>query len=53
VQRCLVAVQVFDEGFDAALILEAVFLAGALVAQPMRTPEFRNDSSRNRLARTS
>ena len=54
VDRRLVAVQVLDEGADAALVLEHVSrLSSRSSISSMRTPEFRNDSSRRRLARMS
>jgi hypothetical protein len=51
VDGLLGAVQVFDEGLQAALVLEDVAACSrARRRRSMRTPELRNDSSRRRLA---
>jgi hypothetical protein len=54
VQDLLALVDELDEALDAAGIGEVVFLAAvALVDRRMRTPLFRKESSRRRLARIS
>jgi hypothetical protein len=53
VQRRAVAVQVLDERDDAALVAELVLLPLRSSLMLMRSPAFRNDSSRRRWESTS